>query len=182
MKRTQTSMYLKDLIGRMLLINPQERITIDQIKQHPAFRIGLPDSYVVPTPLPIPSITEPIDVNTLDPTVLSTILEIGFANKDELIAEFSREGHSMAKVFYSMLTSNVTLESMPWSNCLIKEHPSEAYLQSPQNSLPYSASPGSPEVNLIGSLGPIFSLPESRYIQLPDPASYPVPERMRQQL
>ena len=149
---------IQDLIGRMLIINPPDRITIDQIKQHPAFRFGLPTEYIVPTPLPIPSILEPIDITTLDPSVLTTLIEIGF-DKDQLQQEFAQLGHSMAKVFYSMLTTNLTLESLPWVTPVIEQHPSEVYMQSPQSSLSFGISPEFlPESNPIGS--DIFSVTE----------------------
>ncbi|OHS96355.1 putative CAMK family protein kinase [Tritrichomonas foetus] len=166
---------IQDLIARMLIVNPQERINIANIKQHPAFRIGLPENYVSPTPLPIPSIPNPIDPATIDPSVLSTLLQIGFADEQELIAEFSREGHSMAKVFYSMLTTNVSLESLPWVAPIIEQHPSEAYLQSPafvgQNSLGFGSSPdflpdsysmGS-EVSSLAERAPWAYLPTNDY-------------------
>ncbi|KAK8842605.1 Serine/threonine-protein kinase brsk1 [Tritrichomonas musculus] len=149
---------IQDLIGRMLIINPQERIRIESIKEHPAFKMFLPASYTIPTPLPIPSITEVMDPSTLNPDVLKTLIEIGFADESELMSEFTREGHSMAKVFYSMLTTNLTLESLPW-NSDVEEHPKEAFIQSPQNNFQFGTSPDIlPESNPIGS--EVFSLAE----------------------
>lgn len=151
---------IQDLIGRMLIINPQERIRIESIKEHPAFRMFLPNNYTIPTPLPIPSITEVIDPDTLDPAILKTLMEIGFADEEELMGEFTREGHSMAKVFYSMLTTNLTLESLPW-NSSIEDHPQEVFIQSPQtgNFQIGGAYPDfQPESNPIGS--EVFSLAE----------------------
>ena len=150
---------IQDLIARMLIVNPAERINIEMIKQHQAFRIGLPEGYIPPTPLPIPSIPNPIDPASIDQNVLTTLLQIGFADRQELFAEFAKEGHSMAKVFYSMLTTNLSLESLPWTTPIIEQHPSEAYMQSP--NLGYGTSPDfTPDSYQYGSLSEISSYAE----------------------
>ncbi|KAH0791009.1 CAMK family protein kinase [Histomonas meleagridis] len=105
---------IKDLISRMLQTDPQKRITIKQIKDHPAFRISIPESYIFPTPLPLPYLQDPIDVSNADPLVISMLQQIGYSDVNELYVDLTKHGHSMAKVFYNMLTSNVTVESIPW--------------------------------------------------------------------
>ena len=63
---------VQDLITRMLAVSTDDRVTIEGIKSHPAFRIGLPDEYKLPKPLPVPPLDSPIDPSTLDrlPTTL----------------------------------------------------------------------------------------------------------------
>jgi hypothetical protein len=101
----------------MLTVDPNERITIEGIKDHNSFRIGMPSpSYVLPSPLPLPLMTDPIEITSIDPTVLGVLRGIGFADEEELAAEFMMVGTSMPKVFYSMLKSARSPDSYPWDN------------------------------------------------------------------
>jgi hypothetical protein len=43
---------VRDLVARILSTDVQKRYTITQIKNHPAFRTGLPKDYTLPEPLP----------------------------------------------------------------------------------------------------------------------------------
>lgn len=126
---------IQDLISRMLTVDVNQRINIEGIKEHPAFRIGLPESYILPCPLPIPFLPDPIDLTEVDPKVLAVLQQIGFTNDEELQIELGTEGHSMAKVFYYMLTTNITLDSLPWTDNQIQADISaqpDAFLMSPQ--------------------------------------------------
>jgi hypothetical protein len=49
-----------NLISRMLATEGKNRITIEQIKMHPAFRTGLCDGYVMPKPVPPANSVDPI--------------------------------------------------------------------------------------------------------------------------
>ena len=102
----------KDLISKMLQIDPANRITIKQIKEHPAFRFGLPDEYIFPVPLPIPYLPEPVNVN--DNLTLTLLQQIAYTDKQELYNDLTKNGPSMAKVFCNMLTKNISVEDLPW--------------------------------------------------------------------
>ena len=105
---------VKDLISRMLTLDPAARITISQIKAHPCFRMHLPDEYVLPYPLPVPSFEEPIPLETIPPEVVNLLKKIGYANEDELKQDLMAPEHTMAKVFYFMLTSQISTEQLQW--------------------------------------------------------------------
>jgi BR serine/threonine kinase len=106
---------IQSLVSSMLTVDPQKRITIEHIKDHPAFRIGLHlPGYVCPTPLPLPSIAAPIDRTKIEAGVLEVLRQIGFGNDTELAEAFSIEGTTWAKVFYHRLTTSITLENLPW--------------------------------------------------------------------
>lgn len=104
----------KDLIARMLQIDPANRITIKQIKEHPAFRFGLPDEYEFPVPLPIPYLPDPVNVEEIDELTLTLLMQIGYSDQQELYSDLTKEGPSMAKVFCNMLTANRSVEDLPW--------------------------------------------------------------------
>ena len=80
----QFSPPVKDLISRMLTLDPASRITIAQIKAHPCFRMHLPDDYVLPYPLPVPSFEAPVPLEAIPPDVVNLLKKIGYANEDEL--------------------------------------------------------------------------------------------------
>jgi len=104
---------IQNLISRMLTVEPTERITIEQIKHHKAFKKGLPNRYTVPSPLPVPIVEHPIDPSTVDQSVLNVIKQIGFSD-DNLIQQLNSEGASSAKSFCLLLTRQTSLDSLPW--------------------------------------------------------------------
>ena len=106
--------YIQDLISRMLTVPTDERITMEGIKNHPAFRIGLPDNYIVPTPLPIPLLNEPIDPSTIDPKIIGILKNIGYGSDEEINAEFTSPTHTNAKVFYMMFKKSIAYDSLQW--------------------------------------------------------------------
>ncbi|KAH0787175.1 CAMK family protein kinase [Histomonas meleagridis] len=108
----------KNFISRILVLDPTKRLTIPAMKMHPFFRINLPSEYVIPTPLPIPSLLEPIDPSTVTAEVLDVLHKIGYTNDQELFTDITSNQHSMAKVFYYMLTAKLSLEQIDWSKSM----------------------------------------------------------------
>lgn len=105
----------KDLISRLLTLDPSKRITIPQIKQHPFFRMNLPDDYITPTPIPFPNFIEPIDPSTVPADIIDILRKIGYNDDEELAMDFASPTHSSAKVFYHMLTTRVSFDQLDWS-------------------------------------------------------------------
>jgi BR serine/threonine kinase len=124
---------IQNLVSRMLTIDPEQRIRIEEIKQHEAFRIGLMfPGYSLPAPLPMPMIVDPIDPGMLDPGVLAVLRGIGFASEEEIAEEFTMVGSSMGKVFYSMMRAR-SIESYPWETEGTATSPvADAFLASPE--------------------------------------------------
>lgn len=106
---------VKDLVARLLTVNPEERITIEQIKHHKAFRIGLPQFYTPPLPFPMPDMNQPVQIEDLSDDVQETMLTIGFTH-DELNEELGKIGSNTAKSFYVILTKMQTYETYPWTS------------------------------------------------------------------
>lgn len=107
---------LQDLIKRMLKINPSERITIEQIKQHPAFFIGLRRNCLIPTPILRFSFNEPI--LNYNPNAIKTIVNIGYQSEQQVIDEITSKVNTKSKVFYKMLCGELydNLDLLPWKD------------------------------------------------------------------
>ena len=124
---------IQNLISRMLCVDATKRITIDQIKEHPGFRIGLPRNYAIPKPLPLPSLPDPMVVDDIDPKVFTVLTHLGYVNEKDIKAELESSKTNMAKVFVHMLTSTMSLDWLPWNgevgeevsedNFLVEEQP-----------------------------------------------------------
>ena len=113
---------IKDLISRMLQVDPEKRITLEQIKHHKAFRIDLPRRYTVPTPLPRPQKIDPIDIETVDKDVIDVLISIGFPEA-ELPDLLKQTEFNQAKYFCTLLTQKISLEALPWTS--VNEQPQE---------------------------------------------------------
>lgn len=153
---------IQDLISKMLIVDPKDRITIKAIKNHPAFRIGLPPKYIVPTPLAIPHIHAPIDRSQIDLSVVSVLKQIGYNNDDDVISELTSEKHNMAKVFFHMLKREFSPVSLPWpsdkENLSMTSAPSFDSLSIPPDAfefsptqIPIGSSPSSSSSMIINS-------------------------------
>lgn len=153
---------IQDLISRMIVVDPLKRLTISQIKQHPAFRIGLPTNYILPTPLPLPFLTEPIDTDSLDPNIFTVLIHLGYANEEEIKADLQSSSHNMTKVFCYIMTSSFSFESLPWDeNKAIMPYSSEEFLVDSQNSFinDSSSSGNVPAVKNISSHSSASNIP-----------------------
>ena len=136
---------LKDLISKMLTKDPKQRITIRQIKEHPAFIAGLPEDFVQPTPLPLPSFSTPIDPDSVSPDLRDILRKIGYPSDEELNADLSEAAPTMAKVFYNMLTTRMMLDQLDWDKCVGNSNGTfsastsiDSFLVAPGNSVPDS--------------------------------------------
>lgn len=105
---------IKDLISRMLQVDPQKRITIEQIKHHKAFRIDLPKRYTIPTPLPKYTRIDPIDPAQVDPAVMLALKDIGIP-EDQIPSLLQQKEFNQAKYFCHILTQKISLDKLPWS-------------------------------------------------------------------
>ncbi|KAH0795187.1 CAMK family protein kinase [Histomonas meleagridis] len=105
---------VKDLISKMLCVDVSSRITISQIKSHPAFLKYLPNGYQVPRPLLTPNVTTPIEVNPSEVQFFQLLLSIGYNSNEEIMQELTANVHTNAKTFYLMYNRSNFLDSLPW--------------------------------------------------------------------
>jgi BR serine/threonine kinase len=109
---------LKDLIAKILVVDPKARITMADIKAHPGFLFGLPEGYSVPRPFPAPVISGPV-MEAVDPQFLSTLRAIGYNDDDEIINELEANEPTRAKMFLQLFNNRYALcpdgDAEPWS-------------------------------------------------------------------
>ena len=103
---------IKDLISHILVVDVNQRFTIEQIKAHPAFTMHLPLGYQLPHPLPAPNITKPIDTN--DKKFFALLRNIGFESDQQIIEELHAPVSTTAKLFYFMYTEKRSIKKLPW--------------------------------------------------------------------
>lgn len=115
--------HIKDLITRMLTVDVDSRITISEIKAHPAFRLTMPPIYVAPSPFPYVNTLTPID--SVSDDVKQCLAQIGIEETEMKEALMSSE-NNIVKIFTMMLLNRVKLEDLPWDLAHIKMNPVEA--------------------------------------------------------
>ena len=95
---------IKDLLWKMLTVDPTKRITIAEIKEHPWYKSHINNS--LPTPcLPIEIQTvECIQDEELDDEIVRSLQALGMGNEDEIKTTLtSVDGYSVAQSFYRIL-------------------------------------------------------------------------------
>lgn len=105
---------IKDLISKMINIDPNQRPSTDEIMKHPAFSINLPFGYILPSPIPIPKLFDRVDPTKINENIFKTLKQIGYESDEELRHDLTSDDNTMAKVFYFMLTHSLKLEDLPW--------------------------------------------------------------------
>lgn len=118
---------ITDLLKKMLTVDPKKRITISQIKKHPCFRWGLPDDYILPSPLSV----EVDELLNIPSEVMCMIDKLCSLSHDQFISELKSKSHNLPKVIVSMLSSHLDMEQLPWERSISVSRPRQ---ESEQNS------------------------------------------------
>lgn len=89
---------LRDLIKKMLTVDPDERITLDGIKAHPWFNTCQPkhypqDDFEAP----------PAPIQNPDLSIVASLSDLGLGDRDSIVQVLTLDGQSIEKVFYSQL-------------------------------------------------------------------------------
>lgn len=109
--------FLKDLIQRMLTVNPEKRITIEEIKNHVAFRVSLPSTYILPSPISYPDFANPINPNSISEDIKVILNKIGLSD-DEIILSLVADENNPVKIFVSMLQRKTSFHDLPWEKAI----------------------------------------------------------------
>ncbi|OWM74772.1 SNF1-related protein kinase catalytic subunit alpha KIN10-like [Punica granatum] len=89
----------RDLIPRMLIVDPMKRITIPEIRQHPWFQAHLPRYLAVPPPDTMQQ------AKKIDEEILQEVVKRGF-DRNQLIESLSNRIQNEATVAYYLLLDN----------------------------------------------------------------------------
>ncbi|KAI5648216.1 hypothetical protein M9H77_34221 [Catharanthus roseus] len=94
----------RDLIPRMLVVNPMKRITIPEIRQHQWFKVHLPRYLAVPPPDAMQHLKK------LDEDIIQQVLRMGF-DRTQLLESLQNRIQNDATVAYYLLFDNRSLVS-----------------------------------------------------------------------
>lgn len=89
----------RDLIGRMLVVNPKHRATLDQVREHPWTREG---GRVVPKAF-IAKLQVPLSEQDMDQEVLEELVHIGFEREYAMQAVLSNSYDDAAATYYLLV-------------------------------------------------------------------------------
>jgi BR serine/threonine kinase len=109
------SKIIQDLIAKILVVDSQKRISIAEIKSHPAFRIGVTDGYTLPRPIPIHWDRTPVRAADVDSETMKVLRDVGYHSDEAIVRELQSTELSMAKVFYAMYKREQSIAELPWS-------------------------------------------------------------------
>ncbi|KAJ6228266.1 protein kinase [Anaeramoeba flamelloides] len=94
----------KDLIQRMLTVDPNLRITLKQIKRHPWFTYNFPHNYISPSP-PYDygkNLKAPFTEEQIDHEILEQLEVIEWVNSKKLIEALKSDQINSIKIFYEL--------------------------------------------------------------------------------
>ncbi|XP_060174638.1 SNF1-related protein kinase catalytic subunit alpha KIN10-like isoform X2 [Lycium barbarum] len=101
---THLSPLARDLIPRMLIVDPMKRISIPDIRQHQWFKIHLPRYLAVPPPDAMQHLKK------LDEEILQQVIRMGF-DRDQLLESLQKRTQDDATVAYYLLYDNRSMAS-----------------------------------------------------------------------
>lgn len=134
---------LRDLIKSMLTVDPELRITLEEIKKHPWFKSIIPrnwveDNFVAPT--------EPI--LRPDMMVVRSLIDLGWGDAAYITAELAKEGESMEKVFYTQLEQH----PMFHRSTVAKPSPQPQTGEDPTSSVKETSKDGTTSTNEVPAI------------------------------
>ncbi|QCD92644.1 SNF1-related protein kinase catalytic subunit alpha KIN10-like [Vigna unguiculata] len=89
----------RDLIPRMLVVDPMKRMTILEIRQHPWFQVRLPRYLAVPPPDTLQQ------AKKIDEEILQKVVEMGF-DRNQLVESLANRIQNKGTVTYYLLLDN----------------------------------------------------------------------------
>ncbi|KAF5186930.1 Serine/threonine protein kinase OSK1 [Thalictrum thalictroides] len=84
----------RDLISRIIVVDPMKRITIPEIQQHPWFKPGLPRYIVVPPPNPEQQ------ANKIDESIVQEVIRMGYDRNQLIESLLSRKQNQETVAYY----------------------------------------------------------------------------------
>ncbi|GJP48623.1 hypothetical protein CLOM_g7914 [Closterium sp. NIES-68] len=117
----------RDLVPRMLLVDPMKRITIPEIRQHPWFLAKLPRYLAVPPPYAAEQ------AKRIDSEILTVVAKMGF-DEDYLAESLRNRKCNKATVAYYLMLDNHRRVSTGYLGAEFSEHKEQHSRGSPSSS------------------------------------------------
>lgn len=133
---------VKDLLQRMLTVDPAKRIMLHQIFAHPALTHASQD-YVGPTSLPLEQkIARPLDDEPLDDEILRSLHSLGWDNREELHRALLSSEPTVEKAYYRLLSKRKRrrTKGRRSGGGHVQKMDTESYEMMPSASMPIPAS------------------------------------------
>ncbi|KAJ8326843.1 hypothetical protein BDV3_001477 [Batrachochytrium dendrobatidis] len=93
----------RDLIKRMLVVDPAKRISMKDVIQHPWFQSRpIKNDSHYPSPLETASLSEPLGPN-LEMDIIESLSLLGWTNREELYSALREKETNTQKVYYNLL-------------------------------------------------------------------------------
>lgn len=105
---------IQDLLSKILTVDPKQRITLEQIKVHPAFRIGMVPMYKCPSPIPLPKNLPTFKFEDLSKEVVSILENLGYETEEKIKEELTSEENTICKAFCYMVHKVISFDEIKW--------------------------------------------------------------------
>ncbi|KAJ6250022.1 serine/threonine-protein kinase gin4-related [Anaeramoeba flamelloides] len=101
----------RDIIKKMLVVDPKKRISIDEIKKHPWFTSNYPTNYTPQdSSIKIKNIGA-MKKELLSPKILKNLKTLGWGDQEELTKALCSEELNQEKIFYVMYYKSMRLKT-----------------------------------------------------------------------
>eukprot|EP00002_Diphylleia_rotans_P026211 TRINITY_DN5214_c0_g1_i3.p1 TRINITY_DN5214_c0_g1~~TRINITY_DN5214_c0_g1_i3.p1 ORF type:complete len:575 (-),score=118.31 TRINITY_DN5214_c0_g1_i3:77-1801(-) len=97
-----TEPFVRDLITRMIVVDPDQRITIDEIKRHPWFTSNNNKLAIAPQ-LDKALIATSLKLDTLNCEILADLQSLGWGTEDEIFSRLVCQELTPEKIYYHLL-------------------------------------------------------------------------------
>ncbi|KAJ5078623.1 serine/threonine-protein kinase brsk2-like protein [Anaeramoeba ignava] len=94
----------KDLIQKMLVVDPTKRISLNEIKKHPWFTSNYAILYKEPQPMGVmDEFKTPILIENIDREILYSLKSLGYSDLQQISQDLIQKEMNITKVFYLLL-------------------------------------------------------------------------------
>jgi len=133
---------VKDLIWRMLTVDPSNRISLNEIKEHPWFKSNQSSDMMDISSFPFESIpSPPIHMDTLDEEILRSLQSLGWGDPEEIKKALVDSTPNLQQSFYRLMMNR----KLKPPNELFPSRPSRSFISGANQQLNRSRGSSAPQ-------------------------------------
>jgi len=133
---------VKDLIRRMLTVDPSNRISLNEIKEHPWFKSNQSSDMMDISSFPFESIpSPPIHMDTLDEEILRSLQSLGWGDPEEIKKALVDSTPNLQQSFYRLMMNR----KLKPPNELFPSRPSRSFISGANQQLNRSRGSSAPQ-------------------------------------